>query len=290
MSLLRSTVASAAIAALVVGAAGSARAQIAETPRELMGVDVRERLNAQLPLDTRFVDHAGRARSLRELFDGNKPVVLNFAYHSCPVLCGMVLAATTRALKDAEWTVGDEFRVLTLSIDPRDTPAAAAQKRRETLASYGRAEAARGWEFWVGDEASVRRIADVTGFDYRYDPDTSQYAHPAAIVLLQPDGRVSRYLYGLEFDPQDVRLGLIEASQGRTSSTLERALLYCYRYDPASKSFVPVAERIMRIGASLTALVLLAFLAILWRREFVRRKSEPRTSDAPPPLRPQLDH
>lgn len=263
--------------------AAPARAQVAGTPPELEGVGVDEHLGGALPLDAAFRDHTGKAVRLGDYFDGKRPVVLTFAYHTCPVLCGMVLNQAAAGLKAMPWTVGTEFDVVTISIDPRETLEHTAQKRDQILGAYGRS--AKGWHFLVGDEANIQRVATAAGFLYRYDADQQNWAHSPVVMLATPDGRMARYLYGLEFSPADLRLGLLEASEGRSISTVEKVILYCYHYDPKGGKYVLVATRVMRLGGLLTAILLGGTLAVLWRRE--RRRGgllvdPPAASSLPP--------
>jgi protein SCO1/2 len=246
--------------------------------REVPGLDrigVDEHLEELVPLDVDFRDHEGREVKLSDYFDGKRPVLLTFAYHSCPTLCSMVLDAVVKGISEVPWTAGDEYEIITISIDPRDTPEAAGEKRRELLEDYGRDSAEHGWHFLVGEDEDIRRVADAVGFRYFYDSSQEQYGHPAAIMFLTPDAKVARYLYGLEFVPSDIRMALLEASQGRSISTTEQILLYCYAYDPNANSYVLMATRVMQAGGVLTMLVLGTFLAVLFRRERRRHHVEP---------------
>lgn len=255
-------------------------AQLAETPPELQGVDVREHMNAQVPGEAAFRDTTGRVVQLRQYFDGRRPVVLNLMYNRCPMLCSLVLNGLIAGLRETEWTVGNQFQVVSISIDPHDTPRAADDKRYRALRSYGRAGAERGWHFLVGDEANIRRVADAVGFGYRYDRTQNEFAHPAAIVLLTPEGRVARYLYGLQFDPQNLRFGLLEASQGRSINTtlVERVLLWCFHYDPQGRKYVLVARRVMQLGGAVTVVLLGGLMLVLWTRD---RRHRATASSAP---------
>lgn len=256
---------------LAVGLSRSpALAQPAIMPAELEAVDVEEKLDKVLPLDATFRDHTGKIVRLGDYFKGDKPVALTLAYHSCKVVCSMVLAAKVQTLKAQPWTLGKEFRAVTISIDARDTPQDAAKKRTQMLSIYGRADA--GWDFLVGDEHNIKRVAEAVGFRFSYDERTDQFAHPAAMMLVKPNGEMARYLYGLEFAPQDVRLGLLEASQGRSISTIEKAILYCFMYDPIGAKYVIVAKNVMRLGGAITAVVLGMFLMVMWRREARARR------------------
>lgn len=263
------------VLALACGLApGAASAQIAQKPRELENVGVREHLDQPIPLDTRFRDHTGAPVRLGQYFDGKRPVLLTIAYHTCPVLCSMVLSKATESLGKIGWTIGKEYDAVTLSMDPNESLERTAAKRASLLSTYGRPEAERGWHFLVGDDAAIHAVTDAVGYDFHYDAVDKQFAHPAVVMLVKPDGHMARYLYGLEYAPNDLKLGLLEASEGRSISTVEQVIMYCYRYDPDSRSYTLMATRVMRIGGAATALVLGGFLAALWRRE--RQKSRQR--------------
>jgi protein SCO1/2 len=244
------------------------------TPPELQGVDIVEHLGGPLPGDTAFRDADGKSVKLGDFFDGKRPTLFVFAYHTCPMLCSLVLDATVKALNDVPWTVGDEFDVVSMSIDPHDTPETATKKRAQVVSEYPRAKGStRGWHFLVGDEENIRRVTRAVGFQYNYDARQKQYAHPAAIYLLTPQGNVARYLYGIQYAPGDVRLGLLEASEGRSITTTERLLLYCYHYDPQGKKYSLVASNVMRLGGGVTVVALGSFLTIMWARERRKRKA-----------------
>jgi protein SCO1/2 len=248
-------------------------------------VDIVEHLGGALPRDATFRTAEGAEVNLGQYFDGKRPTVFVFAYHTCPMLCSLVLDATVKSLNDVPWTVGDQFDVVSVSIDPKDTPETATRKREQVVSSYPRAHGStRGFHFLTGNEANIRKVTDAIGFQYRYDERQKQYAHPAAIYLLTPDGHIARYLYGIMYDPSDVRLGLLEASQGRSISTTERILLYCYHYDPQGGHYNIVAMRVMRLGGVATLLTLGSFLTLMWVRERRSRKkaARPLGSSTPP--------
>jgi protein SCO1/2 len=245
------------------------------TPPELTGVDIVEHLGGALPRDAAFRDTEGTPTTLGAYFDSRRPTLLVFAYHTCPMLCSLVLDATVRALDAVPWTVGREFDVVSISIDPKDTPDTATRKRAQVVGSYARAKGSvAGWHFLVGDEENIRKVTNAVGFQYNYDARQKQFAHPAAIYLLTPEGHIGRYLYGIEYPPSDVRLGLLDASEGRSISTTERILLYCYHYDPQGKRYSLVAMNVMRLGGVVTVVIIGAFLGIMWGRER-RRRREP---------------
>jgi protein SCO1/2 len=253
-------------------------------PQELKGVDIIEHLGSPLPRDATFRDSDGKPVKLGDYFDGKRPTLFVFAYHTCPMLCSLVLDATVRSLNEVSWTVGDQFDVVSVSIDPKDTPETATKKRAQVIGNYPRANGdTKGWHFLVGEEDQIRKVTDAVGFKYNYDAQQKQYAHPAAIYLLSPEGTLERYLYGIQFPPGDVRLGLLEASEGRSISTTDRVLLFCYHYDPQGKRYSLVAMNVMRLGGGVTLVLLGSLLAVMWLRE--RRKR--RLDRAAPPAAQQ---
>lgn len=271
----------------------TARAQVAGMPPELAHVGVNEHLDGQLPLDAPFRDHTGKPVKLRDFFDGKRPVLLMFAYHSCPVLCSMVLNAAANGLRGIGWTVGKEFEVVTISIDPEESLEKTAAKRASILAEYGasRGHDGKGWHFLVanpGDKASIAAVAEAAGFEFQYDAEQKQWGHPSVVMIAKPDGRMARYLYGIEFLPNDLKLGLLEASEGRSISTVEQIILFCYHYDPQGGKYVLVARRVMQVGGGAVAIVLFGFLGLFWGRELRKKKktqvtdeSTERSSDVP---------
>ena len=244
-------------------------------PSELEGVDIIERLGVELPLDMPFQDQSGRDIVLGDLFDGERPVLLQMGYFKCPQLCNLVLNEMTDTIKEIDWTTGDEFNVLSVSINPDETPELAAAKRTSYVLMYERRKSGSGWNFLVGPEESSRAVADAVGFRYRLQPD-GEYAHAAGLFVITPEGVVSRYLYGATQDPRDVRLALLEASNGRIGSTIDRFILWCHVYDPESGSYVLFAVRLMQIGGILTLVVLGGGLGWMWISD--RRKT--RTKEA----------
>jgi protein SCO1/2 len=234
-------------------------------PRELEDVGIDEKLGAQVDLNLAFTAEDGRPRELSEFFRKGRPVILNLVYYSCPMLCNLVLNGQTAALRELKWTPGNEFEVVTVSIDPTETFNLAQLKRAAYLESYGRG--ASGWHFLTDHQGNVRKLAAQVGFNYRWDEKTGQYAHAAAIMILTPDGKVSRYLYGIQPNPRDVRLALVEAAKERFALTLDRVLLYCFHYDPQARSYVLFATNLMRAGGVAVVLALGAVMLRLWRRE-----------------------
>lgn len=236
-------------------------------PPALAEIGVDEHLGASLPLDAAFRDHRGASVRLEQYFHGQRPVLINLMYHRCPMLCSVVLDALTDGLREVDWTVGKEFDVVSISVDPHDGADVATRKRRQILARYGRAEAEGGWHFLTGDEAAITRVADALGFRYRWDPEQQQYAHPTAIFLVTPEAKIARYLYGIELAPRDLRFGLLEASEGRSVSTIERVLLFCYHYDATGRRYSFVVTRALRVGGMVLLIVVGSLLGRLWWRE-----------------------
>jgi len=225
--------------------------------REVEGIEIVEHLDAALPLDLQFLDETGRFVPLSQFFDGERPVVLNLAYFSCPMLCNLVVEGFVEAIDEMGWTLGEEFRVVTLSIDPRDTPAAARNRKDILVREFERPDAMTGWHLLTGHEKNIRAVAETVGFGYEWNAARSEYAHGAALILLTPDGRVSRYIYGVKFDPKVLRLSLVEASEGKVGSTVDKIFLLCFHYDPTTAQYGPVAMRMMQLGGGATVLALL---------------------------------
>lgn len=262
----------ASLAVLIALVATSGRADASDVARQvLQHINVDEHLDAPLPLESQFLDQDGKAVRLGEYFGGKKPTLLVLAYHSCPVLCSMVQSAAAKALRGVKWTVGKEYDVVVLSIDPRDTPARAQEKRAAIVASYGRPGSEAGFHFLVGAKPEIDRVADAIGFKYEYDAEQQQYGHPAVVMFVKPSGHLARYLYGLEYDPNDVRMALYEAAAERSISTIERVVLYCYHYDPKDGKYVVLATRVMQVGGAITVVVLGSFLFLMWL--FERKRS-----------------
>jgi len=241
-------------------------------PEELVGVDVSEHPNAALPLDLPFTDENGRAVRLGDYFDGRHPVVLNLGYYRCPMLCGLVLDGLVDTMKDLDWEAGAEFRVVTVSIDPGETPTLAKAKKQNTLRAYGRPGGEGGWAFLTGSRESIDRLAETVGFGYRYLPDRDEYVHGAVLFLITPDGRVSRYLYGIANEPATFRMALLEASEGQIGTVVDRVLLYCFHYDADEGRYALAARRLMRLGGGIAVVVLGTMLFGFWRREAKRRR------------------
>ncbi len=251
---------------LVVAAGMILPAQINQKLRELDGVGVEEKLGTVVDGSLEFVAENGRPVPISKYLNQGRPVILNFVYYSCPMLCSMVLNGVTSSIRDLSWTPGKEYEIVTISFDPKETHELAASKKQAYLASFDRP--APGWHFLTDNNNNAKKLAEQVGYHYRWDKSRNQYAHSAALILLTPDGKVARYLYGIKYKAFDLRLGLTEAAQGRMQGTkMEQMLLYCFQYDPNARSYVMTARNIMRAGGGMTVLVLGLTLRRLWRRD-----------------------
>jgi protein SCO1 len=235
-------------------------------PGILTKVGIDQKLNQQIPLDLAFVDETGRNVRLGEYF-GKRPVILALVYYECPMLCTQVLNGLVGSLGVLTFDVGREFDVVAVSINPREGPGLAAQKKKAYLERYKRPQTAAGWHFLTGKEENIRRLADAVGFRYAFDETIKQYAHGAAIELLTPRGVLSKYFYGIEFSPRDIKFGVMEASEERVGSLIENALLLCYHYDPATGKYGATALQAVRIGAVATMLAIVSFVFVSLRQE-----------------------
>ncbi|HEX9943475.1 MAG TPA: SCO family protein [Thermoanaerobaculia bacterium] len=238
-------------------------------PGPLREVRYDQRLGRQVPLDLPFRDEAGRPLKLGDLF-GRRPAILVLAYYHCPMLCDLVLQGVETSLKPLSLDPGRDFEVVVASIDPKETPAMAAQKRREILERYARPGTEKGWHFLTGEQPSIDRLANAVGFKYVEDPRTHQFAHAAGMVILTPQGRISCYLFGLEFPARDVRLGLVESAGGKIGGLVDQVLLYCFHYDPVTGRYSVVILDILRLAA-IASVAGLALLIVLLRRRKTAR-------------------
>jgi len=243
-----------------------ARAHDASRPIPLRDVEFDQKLNSQIPLDLSFTDERGVPVQLRQYF-GGKPIILNFVYYKCRDLCPLLLDGMVRTLRGVSFDIGTEFDVLTVSIDPHDNAALAAAQKRNFLARYGRPGSERGWHFLTGEEAAIDKLAEAVGFHYSFDATTGEFAHATGIVLLTPTGKTSRYFYGIEFSPRDVRLGLVEAGEGKIGTPIDQLLLFCYHYDPVTGKYGPFVTNLVRLGGLITAVGLAGFILWMLRRE-----------------------
>jgi protein SCO1/2 len=248
------------------GAAQRAVVSSTHAPAALQAADVQEQLGAQVPLDTALLDEQGRRVTLAQVLSPDRPTVLSLVYYECPMLCSLVLDGLRKSLAEVGQTLGEDYQAVSLSIDPKDTPFKSAQRRRRQLAALGRPEDAP-WSFLTGEQAQVQRVADAVGFRYAYDPASGQYAHPAVVMVLTPGGKVSRYLYGVQFPARDMNLALLEAGEGRVGTTLERVVLSCFKYDANAKGYAFYILGFLRIVGGLMLGALGTVMVLSWRRD-----------------------
>ena len=245
---------------------GVATAHDDNRPAALRDVAFEQKLDQQLPLDLTLRDSAGQAVRLGDFFR-NKPVLLNFVYYRCRDLCPLLSDGLIRALRPLSFDVGKEFDIVTVSFDPADTPAAAAAAKGEYLKKYRRTGASNGWHVLTAEAAAIATLADAAGFRYTYDAAKNEFAHATGIVVVTPQGKTSRYYYGIEFSPRDLRLGLIEAAAGKIGSPIDQLLLFCYHYDPLTGQYNLIVTRVLRLAGVATVLILAGFIVLMLRRE-----------------------
>jgi protein SCO1 len=267
----RGLIAVAALVTSLLSIAASTGAQfptqnIGVRPELLKDVGIDQKLNDSVPLDLTFRDESGQAATLRQYF-GGKPVILSLVYYNCPMLCTQVLNGLERSLKDVPMDIGNQFNVLTISIDPTERPVLAAAKKALYTGLYARPGVALGWHFLTGDETQIKQLASAVGFRYAYDPDTKQFAHASAIMMLTPEGKISRYLYGIQYSSRDLRLGLVDASEGKIGTVVDQILLFCYHYDPATGKYSVLISRVLKAAAAFTILVMGVGIFLLARSE-----------------------
>jgi protein SCO1 len=242
-------------------------------PGVLATVAFEQQLNEQVPLHLALHDESGNAVQLGDYL-GQKPVILTLNYYECPMLCPLVLEGLLHSLRALSFSVGEQFDIVTVSINPGETAALAAATKARYVRDYGRPKAAAGWHFLTGDEASIQRLTQAVGFRYAYDAAKDQYAHAAGIMVLTPQGKISRYFYGVEFSPRDLRLALVEAAANTIGSPVDQLLLFCYHYDPATGRYTLVARRALQLAGLATVLSLAGFMVVMFRRDHPDRSRD----------------
>jgi protein SCO1/2 len=238
-----------------------------DVPPQLKEVTFKQRLDERLPLDARFRDESGREVVLGQYFISQKPVLLAFVYYSCPMLCTQVMNGLSSALKVMPFRAGEDFEVVLISFDPRDTPATAAEKKRAHLEYWSAEVDAESWHLLTGDEASIRRATSAAGFTYQWDERSGQFAHVSGILVVTPDGRLSRYFYGVEYSSKELRLALVESGEGRIGSAIDELLLYCFHYDPESGRYGLVVMNLVRLAGVLTVIGIVGYIVAMRLRE-----------------------
>ena len=234
-------------------------------PPGLENVGIEQRLNQPLPLDLIFRDEGGKSVHLGDYF-GSKPVVLSFVYYRCPMLCPELLVGLESALKVLKFNVGEQFQIITVSFDPRDTPELAAAKKAEILSRYNRPGAAEGWHFLTGSQSSIAALTEAAGFGYQYDEKNGQFAHATGIMVVTPSGKLAQYYYGVDFPPRDLRLALIQASDNKIGNLADAVILYCFHYDPVTGKYNALIGRVLQLAGGFTVLSLGTVLLFLFRR------------------------
>ncbi|HEX7230202.1 MAG TPA: SCO family protein [Candidatus Binatia bacterium] len=263
--------------ALWLSVAPFVHAHDASRPIPLRDVEFDQKLDSQIPLDLSFTDERGASVKLRDYLRG-KPIILNFVYYKCRDLCPLLLDGMVRTLRTLSFDVGNEFDVLTVSFDPDDTAALALAKKKDVVSSYRRPDAERGWHFLTGEEAAIHKLTEAVGFHYSFDAGTGEFAHATGLVLLTPEGKTSRYFYGIEFSPRDLRLGLVEAAGGKIGTPIDQLLLFCYHYDPVSGKYGALITNMIRLAGLMTAVALGGFILWMLRRERANSGSTGRTA------------
>jgi protein SCO1/2 len=253
-------------ALLLATAVPVAMAQQFGLPAMVRGVGIDQNLNGQIPLEDTFHDETGRTVRLGQYFR-QKPVVLALVYYECPMLCDMVLNGLTHSMEQISLQIGQDFDVLTVSFNPHETWQLAASKKANYIEKYQRQGAAQGWHFLTGEEPNIKQLAEAAGFHYKYDPITKQYAHASGIMVITPEGKISRYFYGIEYKPKDLRLGLVEASKNKIGNFADQVLLFCFHYDPINGKYGLVIANVTRVVASASVLALGALIFTLLRKE-----------------------
>jgi protein SCO1/2 len=233
----------------------------------LKDIGIDQHLDQQIPLDLQFKDENGSTVRLGDYFKKGRPVILTLVYYQCPMLCSEVLTGLDSAMQVMKFTAGNEYEVITVSIDPRDTPEVAKEKKASYLKEYKRPGAEDGWHFLTGQPENIAKLAQTVGWKYRWDPKMNQFVHAAGIMLVTPQGKLAQYYYGIEYAPKDLRLGLIEASQDKIGNLVDAVVLYCYHYDPRTGKYGAVVSNMLRIGGAATILLLGGFIVLMVRRD-----------------------
>ncbi|MBJ6759667.1 SCO family protein [Myxococcaceae bacterium JPH2] len=237
-----------------------------DAPLPVRGVDVEEHLGEPVPMETRFTDEQGQEVRLGDVMPKTRPTVLTLVYYSCPMLCNLVINGQVSVMRELGLELGKDYEAVTLSIDPQDTPELSSERRRKYLQGMGKPETAP-WRFLTGTEENIRKVADAVGFKYVYDASTKQYAHPAVVMVLTPEGSISRYLYGTTFPAKDVKFALLEAAGGRVGTSFDRIVLSCFKYDTATRRYGFYIFGFIRLGSLAVFGALATMLIYFWRRE-----------------------
>lgn len=241
-------------------------------PAELQDVGVDERLGDSLPLDLTFINESGKTVKLRDCLMPGKPAVLQLGYFGCPMLCDTVSQGLVRSMRELDLNIGQDFTAIYVSFDPKETPSQGYLKKKSYVQQYQRGGAGAGWHFLVGDDASIEKLSAAVGYKFKWLQAAKQFSHPAVLMVLSPDGRVMRYLYGVEYPQATLRLSLVEASEGKVGSTLDRILMLCFQYSPTKGRYTLAAMGLMRLAGAATVIVL---ATVLIRQYLKERRQQP---------------
>jgi protein SCO1/2 len=255
---------------------------IMDSVAELKDIDVEDRLGELLPLDLEFVNEDGQAVKLGDYYGNGKPVIVMLGYYECPMLCNLVFNGLSDAVKVLGWVPGDKYQIVTVSIDPTETPELATAKKANYIKSLGMPEAGAGWAFLTGKQEQIDKLSQAIGFKYYYVEDRDEYAHPAVLTLTTEEGKLSRYLFGIAYPKKDIKLAILEASDGKVGSVLDKLILYCYHYDPDAGSYTVFAQNVMKIAGLVMVVVFGTFVGALWRRDKKRTARHTAKIDSPP--------
>jgi protein SCO1/2 len=270
----------AAIALMAVVVPSASGQLVMDSVAELKGIDVDDHLGETLPLDLEFVNEDGQTVKLGDYFGQGKPVIVMMGYYECPMLCNLVFNGLSDAVKELGWVPGEKYQIVTVSIDPKETPELATAKKANYIKSLGMPDAGAGWAFLTGQQDQIDRLADAIGFKYYYVDERDEYAHPAVLTLTTEEGRMSRYLFGIAYPKKDIKLAILEASEGKVGSVLDKIILYCYHYDPDSGSYTVFARNVMSIAGVVMVIVFGTFIGALWRREKKKDTDHPANVDS----------
>lgn len=246
----------------------------AEAPPELKDIGITENLGQKLDTSLTFTNEAGQTVALGQYFDGKRPVLLSLVYYNCPGLCNFVLNGATETFSKMDWELGNQFDMVVVSIDPKENAELAQKKKENYLKELKKPGAERGWHFLTGSEENIKKLAAQVGFAYKWDEATEQWAHSAALYALSPDARIMRYLYGISYEPKTVRLSLVEASEGKAGSVIDKLILQCFQYNPNTRGYAFYAYNIVRAGGAIVGIFIAAILLPIWVRERRRSKAQ----------------
>jgi protein SCO1/2 len=245
----------------------SSLAQVSDLPPELRDVGIEERLGDKVPFDVTFTNENGEQVKLGDFFNSGKPVIITPIYYECPMLCNLIINGLTDGLKELNWQPGNQFEIVTFSIDPNEGHELAAMKKESYINLLGNQEAASGWHFLTTDQQNIDRMTETLGFKFKWSEEAQEFLHGSAIMFVSPDGQITRYLYGIEYPQLSLRNALFDAAEGKIGTVMDKVVLYCYTYDPDSRSYVASAVNIMKLGGLVTLTGLSIFLGLLWFRK-----------------------